>query len=369
MRVRAGEWAASRAALAVCACLIAGCGQDEGSSSLEGPGDAAAPAVALAPKPPARLELVWPTPNDAYRRGGGIESFVQPTESGELTSGLFGSVRSGGRQFHEGLDLFPLERDRKGEPLDPVFAVMPGVVRHISSREGASSYGRYVVLEHPGQSPAVYTLYAHLSRIAPGLRTGEPVSAGQTIGTLGRSAGGYTIPKQRAHLHFEIGLRVTDRFQEWYKSRGFGSPNEHGLWNGMNLMGLDPLVFFERSRAGGLLRLDDVIRGMPVAITLRVAEPGEPDFVRRYPSLVERADGAGAGWELSLGATGAPLRWRRLGAAELAGLRPGEVSIDKVDTELLRVNRGRKLIETRRGEARPGEDLRSVLEQLWGKRR
>ena len=355
-------------ALAIAACQLAGC-EDAAEPPQGKEGGLPKASSASAAKVPARVDLVWPTPNNAYLSGEGLERFVQPTESGVLLSGMFGSVRSGGRQFHEGLDLFPLERDRKGEPVDPVFAAMAGVVRHISAREGASSYGRYVVLEHPEQSPPVYSLYAHLSRISPTLRVGQGVNAGESIGTMGRSAGGYTIPKQRAHLHFEIGVRVTDRFHEWYKARGFGSPNEHGLWNGMNLMGLDPLAFFARSRAGGLHSLDEIFAATPQALTLRIAEPAEPDFVRRYPSLVAPSAAGGAGWEVAFSATGVPLHWRRLGETEISGWRRGEVRIEKVDTELLRANRGRKLIETRRGEPRPGEDLRSVLEQLWGARR
>jgi peptidoglycan LD-endopeptidase LytH len=49
-----------------------------------------------------RIEISWPTPNPAWEKGRGYESWVQPTVSGEPTSGLFGSVRSSGTQFHEG---------------------------------------------------------------------------------------------------------------------------------------------------------------------------------------------------------------------------------------------------------------------------
>jgi hypothetical protein len=35
----------------------------------------------------------------------------------------------------------------------------------------------------------------------------------------------------------------------------------------------------------------------------------------------------------------------------------------------LRANRARKMVEPGRGEPRPGEDLRTVVEQLWGRRR
>jgi hypothetical protein len=66
--------------------------------------------------------------------------------------------------------------------------------------------------------------------------------------------------------------------------------------------------------------------------------------------------------------TGVPLRWRRLEVSEVAGWRAGEIRIVTVDTDRLRANRGRKLIDTVRGVARPGDDLRSVLEQMWGRR-
>lgn len=318
---------------------------------------------------PRGVELVWPTPNHAYLEGRGIEAFIQPTVSGEVTSGLFGSVRSGGRQFHEGLDLFPIERNRRGEPADTVVAALTGVVRHVSSRPGASSYGRYVVLEHPEQSPPVYTLYAHLESVAPGVAPGAKVAAGAPLGLMGHSAGGYTIPKDRAHLHFEVGLRMTDAFQAWYKRRGFGSPNEHGLYNGMNLMGVDPLEVFARYRAGGLTSLDQIFRELPAAVTLRIAHPGAPDFIRRYPSLLADRDAVsasgGAGWEIDFSVTGVPLRWRRLDSAGLMGWKRDEVRILAVNQELLAANRARKLVETRRGTMVPAADLRTVLEQVF----
>lgn len=56
-------------------------------------------------------------------------------------------------------------------------------------------YGKVVVLEHGG---GISTLYAHMSRIARGMRTGQRVKQGQTIGYVG-STGAATGP----HLHYE----------------------------------------------------------------------------------------------------------------------------------------------------------------------
>ncbi len=355
------------AGVAVLAGVMAwsGCGEEVGagdSASLRG--GAPKPPVAA----PRRVELVWPTPNRAYADGADIAAYVQPTASGVPTSGLYGSVRSGGRQFHEGLDLFPLERDRNGEAIDPVFAVMRGVVRHVNRKAGASNYGRYLVLEHPDESPPVYTLYAHLADVAPGVAVGAEVTAGQTLGRMGRSASGEGIPKSRAHLHFEIGVRLTDGFDRWYRAGGFGSPNEQGLYNGMNLLGLDPKEFFARARSGGLASLDVVFRALPTAVRVRVAATGAPDFALRYPSLVEKApNGVSAGWEIDFSSSGVPLRWRRPADESFAGWRRGEARVVFHDDALLAANRGRDLVEKRKGMAVPGDDLDKVLDLLFAR--
>ena len=59
-------------------------------------------------------------------------------------------------------------------------------------------YGRVVILEHGG---GVTTLYGHMSRFAKGLRNGQRVNQGDTIGYVG-SSGAATGP----HLHYEYRL-------------------------------------------------------------------------------------------------------------------------------------------------------------------
>jgi|GEM_PF-6084167 len=219
-----------------------------------------------------RIAIVWPTPNPAFAQGKPIEAFIQHAGSGEAGSGCFGCVRSSGMQFHEGIDLKPVARDRHGEPTDEIVAAMDGVVRHMNLRAGESSYGRYIVLEHPDLTPAVYTLYAHLRRVAPGLKIGDRVARGQAIATMGHTAGGYAIPKDRAHLHFEIGLLITRDFQTWYNGRKFGSANEQGLYNGMNLMGLDPLDFLRQFEARRVDNFQQYFARMQPALRVRIGD-------------------------------------------------------------------------------------------------
>ncbi len=316
-----------------------------------------------------RIEISWPTPNPAWAQGRGYESWVQPTVSGEPSSGLFGSVRSNGSQFHEGLDIRPMTRDSHGEPRDPVTAAMDGVVRNISTHAGESSYGRYIVIEHPGVSPAVYTLYAHLAKIEPGVAEGMTVKRGQVIGTMGHSSGGYSIPTDRAHLHFEIGLRLTDSFASWYGWKKFGSLNQQGAYNGMNLMGTDPRAFLEQWRRRRVDNFDQYFAGLRPAVRLRVAMSRVPDFITRYPALLRSPiTGLVGGWEVQCDVTGLPFAWIPLGPAQVAGMRAGAVEILSVDTAALRAFRGKSLIKTRSGRSSPGPDLTTMLQLVFGLR-
>lgn len=323
-------------------------------------------AVSLVVRGADRIEISWPTPNPAWADGRPDVDLLQHAGSGDPESGGFGGVRSGGTQFHEGIDIRAMARDRRGEPKDDVFAAMAGVVRHVSTSAGDSSYGRYIVIEHPDLAPPVYTLYAHLARVAPGIRAGVTVQRGQTIGTMGHSAGGYTIPRDRAHLHFEIGVMVTRNFQAWYDGRKFGSRNDHGLWNGMNLMGIDPLDFMDQWRAGRVNTFQEYFERMPVAVRLRIPTSQVPDFVQRYPTLVTKPLPTQiGGWEIACNWTGLPFRWTPLTPMEALGLAPNRATILEVDTALERKERSKSLAVMRRGAWTPGRDLEMVLQQLF----
>lgn len=317
-----------------------------------------------------RLELVWPTPATAWSKGLPSNELLQHAGSGDPGSGGYGGVRSGGSQFHEGIDIRPVARNRSGEPLDPVFAVMPGTVRHVNAVTGNSSYGRYIVMEHPEQSPAIYTLYAHLARISPEVRVGGSLAAGAVLGTMGHSAGGYVIPRSRAHLHFEMGVVLTRDFQAWYDRQGFGSRNEHGMWNGMNLMGLDPLDFFNAWRDRRIRSAQDYFNQIEPVVRLRIATLRIPDFVRRYPSLLTAPLPLGpvGGWEIRFNWSGIPFSWTPLTAADVAGLPREQPRLIEVDAAVERRQRSRSLAVLRRGAWTVGPDLETVIELVFGLR-
>ncbi len=312
--------------------------------------------------------LVWPTPNPAFQQGRPIEDFVQPTVSGNPESGLFGCVRNNGAKFHEGLDLFPLKRDRRGEALDPVYAILPGRVAYVSRSPGHSSFGRYLVIVHEQESPTWHSLYAHMASIDEAMQPGVRVDSGTVLGIMGRSAGGYVIPRERAHLHLEVGFRLTDDFQSWFDRQKFGSPNRHGIWNGMNLVGVDPLDFYRKVRAGEVAGLLDYVQRLPVAGRIRVHTAKVPDFVRRYPALVTRAyeERDFVAWDIAFTEFGVPKEWTPRFADEGLPGRSGDVRVLTYHPELLGAQTCRRVIDIRGGRPTIAAGTLTTLKKLFG---
>ena len=317
-----------------------------------------------------RLEFSWPVPSPTLPSVHSEDDFLQATAAGDPPSGGFGCVRTHGFQYHEGLDIKPYKRNARGEPADEVHAAIAGIVRHISRYAGESNYGRYIVLEHPDAVPEIYTLYAHLARIAPGLHEGEHVARGQIIGLMGHSAGGYYIPLSRAHLHFEMGLRISDNFQSWYDWKRFGGRNEHGNFNGMNLMGFDPWAFVQALEHHQVDQPYQFLEHQPIAVRFRIATTRRPFFVRQYPSLVEHKPGYEllGGWEVWCTFTGLPVHWIPLSTAQVVGMRPDQVVITGYDRDLLRHHPCRILVDHRRGQLVPGRDLADMIQLVFGVR-
>jgi murein DD-endopeptidase MepM/ murein hydrolase activator NlpD len=311
---------------------------------------------------------LWPLPGTHFEDKRPYAEFVQPTAAGTTESALFGCVRNDGSRFHEAIDLAPVLPRKSGRTTDPVKAIYGGRVAHINRISGNSSYGRYVVVEHIGLEPAVYSLYAHLASIPDSLQAGDSVEAGDELGILGRSAGGYSIPRSRAHLHLEVGLRLSDDFESWYQRNRYSSPNLHGNYNGMNLIGLDPLDFYTAFRDGRVTTILEYLEQLPPALMLHIRTRRYPDFLELYPQL--KLDGCSeserAGWEVILSGWGFPLSLRPLREADLRGVRaPGDISIVASNQSEIDAYGCRDLTTDRNGQLFLGSGGRMVLELLF----
>lgn len=162
----------------------------------------------------------------------GVPMFQLPFPCGQVWAGQTRTGHSPTRavDFNRGDDLG-----------DTVVAAASGTVTRVDN-EGGVSYGRWIEIAHAG---GYRTRYAHLA--SQSVRSGQSVSRGQKIGTLG-STGGSTGP----HLHYELrlnGAAVSAKFNGatalYYGTRNYTSQNacntggETGVVGRVNTAGAD----------------------------------------------------------------------------------------------------------------------------------
>ena len=308
----------------------------------------AAPEVPPAPPPPVWQRLVPPTPQKNLLTPD-VPGVLQPTGSGRLESAKFGSTRTnprGGAAFHEGVDIAATARDRKGVATDPVYAVAEGRVAFVNSVAGNSSYGKYVILEHPDPSlglisrrdgssvPAVvYTLYGHLADVRFGIRPGRSVQPGEEIGTLGNTSNTTPpIPRDRSHLHWEVGVLLNRRYE--IMSREQKLKPDFGNYNGGNLFGFNPLDFYAAHSRNPDLTMADFLAAVPPACEI-LLRGRYPDYFQQHPGLWQGAACNGGPMRLTLSESGAPLSGRNATAAETTLLGNQRMAVIKVDAAVL----------------------------------
>ncbi len=266
----------------------------------------------------------FPTANHALLEKGGEEKFFVGTAGKSWTTGTFGCVRSEGWQMHEGLDIRCLQRDKHGEPTDPVLASADGTVTYISTRPGLSNYGNYLVLRHEVEGLEIYSLYAHLHEVRHDLKIGQAVKAGEAVALMGRTANTHEgISKERAHVHFELNLLVNDRFAAWFKKRFPGERNDHGEWNGQNLLGIDPRpLLLAEHEPGAPFSLLKFLQQQTELCRVLVRKTDFP-WRKRYAALVRpnpRAAQEGvAGYEIALNFNGVAFELIPRAASEIKG--------------------------------------------------
>ena len=265
-----------------------------------------------------RLELNLPTSNRSIFGPDPSQFYMYTNRSFEgrkskpWQGGKYGYVRTPKRtsagvlftQFHEGIDIRPSAIDRYNKPLDPVRSIASGKVTHVSNIAGASNYGRYIVIEHDWGYGKFYSLYAHLAAVT--CRTGQPVRPGTAIGKLGYSGTG--IDRTRAHLHLELNLVASQRFQKWY-GKHYTSPNRHGIYNGINLVGLDIAGLYLAHQRNPSVTIPQFMSGMGVYWKVLITNKGTPALLKLYPWMARNMATAkgNPSWEISLSSSGVPL--------------------------------------------------------------
>jgi murein DD-endopeptidase MepM/ murein hydrolase activator NlpD len=268
------------------------------------------------------MGLVLPTENDAIFSSDPSQFYMYTDRNFEgvvskpWSGGAYGFTRNQKRtsagivmtRLHEGIDIRPVRRDASGEPLDEVRTISNGTVVYVSDSPGASNYGRYIVVHHDWGNGPFFSLYAHLKSSA--VAVGQTVRAGETIGQMGYTGAG--INKERAHVHVELNMILSDQFKRWY-DRHFTTTNRHGIFNGFNLVGMDIAEILIAHRANPNLTIPEYLaKKTEVHYKVLIPKSGELPFLRRYPFLARDLDKVAnpTSWEFSFAATGVPLEIR-----------------------------------------------------------
>ena len=277
----------------------------------------------------ATIQIELPTDNRAIFEGDGPAFYQRTTRREEpgvappWNGGRYGYVRNVRHtsqgviysRFHEGIDIKPLRRSARGEPLDEVRSIDGGEVVYVNEISRRSNYGHYVVIEHWWGGSPYYSLYAHLGAVH--VVAGEWVTRGQTIAQMGYSGRGIT--RSRAHVHLEINLRLSQSFQAWYDKHFVDNdPNYHGLYNGLNLSGIDVAELYLSLQNDSTLSIPEFVRRSKPFFQIRVPGGEMLDILWRYPWLCPELDNwsymygpvpdLGSSWIISFDQSGLPLR-------------------------------------------------------------
>jgi murein DD-endopeptidase MepM/ murein hydrolase activator NlpD len=264
------------------------------------------------------LDLVLPTDNDALFSGDGaafyqyVERNYNGVKSMPWQGGQYGFVRdplgsTGGvvyTRFHEGIDIRPLHRDANGEPLDEVRAIADGKVVHTNLVPGYSNYGKYVVVEHRWDGSNYYSLYGHLSSIA--VHSGDTVKRGQPIAIMGYT--GVGINRERAHVHLELDLMFSQQFEAWHNAFFRNDPNHNGIYNGLNLAGLDVARLYLALRKNPTLTIPEFLNDEETFYKVTLPKSRHFDLPRLYPWLLAGKRNEKSSWEVSFARSGVPLK-------------------------------------------------------------
>src|SRR2546423_7416492 len=265
------------------------------------------------------LNLALPTDNDALLRGDApaFYQYIEREYHGEKPTpgegGRYGFVRnpvetSAGiiySRLHEGIDIKPLQRDASGEPLDAVRAIAPGVVVHASQMAGYSNYGRYVVVEHRFDGCKYYSLYGHLNSIM--VRSGQRVQQRDQLGVMGHTGEG--LNQARAHVHLELNLMLSRQFESWHEASFKNDPNHHGLYNGLNLVGIDIARLYLALRKRPALTIPELLAEEETLYRVLLPASRNFDLPKFYPWMLrDKEAGDQASSEVSINRAGGPLK-------------------------------------------------------------
>ena len=179
------------------------------------------------------------------------------------------------------------------------------MVVHTNLVPGFSNYGKYVVVEHRWDGCSYYSLYGHLSSIQ--VHVGQRVQERDQLGVMGHTGEG--LNQTRAHLHLELNLMLSRQFESWHDSLFKTDPNHHGLYNGLNLIGIDIARLYLALRKRPALTIPEFLSEEETLYRVMLPNSKNFDLRRFYPwMLAQKNAEKPVSWEVSFNRAGVPLK-------------------------------------------------------------
>jgi hypothetical protein len=131
------------------------------------------------------------------------------------------------------------------------------------------------------------------------------VEPGTVLGMMGYSGAG--IDRRRSHLHLELNLVLSSRFEDWHAKNFRPSPNAHGIWNGLNLSGLNVAEFYLAHRQNPALTAAEFVKRTEPSWKVLSPRKGDLEILQNYPWLGEGVEQSSPSWEITLADSGLPI--------------------------------------------------------------
>jgi hypothetical protein len=123
---------------------------------------------------------------------------------------------------------------------------------------------------------------------------------------------GYTgegLDQSRAHVHLELNLLLSRRFESWHDYYFKDDPNRQGIYNGINLTGLNVARLYLALRKRPLLTIPGFLAEEETFYKVSLPASSAFNLPQRYPWLLRKqTTGEANSWKISFNRAGVPLQ-------------------------------------------------------------
>lgn len=114
----------------------------------------------------------------------------------------------------------------------------------------------------------------------------------------------------------ELNLFLSSRFEAWHAAN-FSTPNHHGVYNGLNLIGLDLQALYLARNKNPTITAAEAVRATESGYRVAVPSDAAMEIVKNYPWLLNgpRPAGGAASWEVTFSRWGLPLAVKTFASA------------------------------------------------------